>query len=190
MLRDVVDLQGIAGSLGLVVGPLVAFPPHLIRVPAVAEEWEALVRDLLGYRRYEPAQVEDLEVSLDLRVQAGAVDDRPLGVGAVRLRDLHLLDGKGITDEVLGEALQIFAPAGQDAAAAMAKPCRMTTVLWLHAQPCDFIENQLNTGSQTANYFERILESRHRVGAVCSLSVFFLCEVCQGLVAIGSDDLP
>ncbi len=120
---------------------LLRSPPHLIRVPAVADEWGALVRDLLGYRRYEPAQVEDLEVALDLRVQAGAVDDRPLGVGAVRLRDLHLFDGKGITNEVLGEALQVFAPVGQNAAAAMAKPCRMTTVLRLHTLPRDSIEN-------------------------------------------------
>jgi hypothetical protein len=47
MLGDVDDLQGIAGSLGLVVGPLVAFPPHLIRVPAVVvDEREGLVMDV------------------------------------------------------------------------------------------------------------------------------------------------
>ena len=58
------------------------------------------------------AASEDLEVVLYLGVHAAAVDDSP---GA--FVDLPLLDGEGVADDVLGEALQVVALVGQNTAA-------------------------------------------------------------------------
>ncbi len=68
---------------------------HLVGIPAViADKLEAFVRDVLGDGGDELARGEDLEVALDLGVQAGMVDDGTVGVDAVRLRDLHLFHGE------------------------------------------------------------------------------------------------
>ena len=93
---------------------------HLVRVPSIIpDKLEALIRDVLGDGRYEVARTEDLEVALNLGVHAGVVDDGSVGVGAVGLRDLHLLDGEGVADDVLGQALQILAFVGQHAPTAV-----------------------------------------------------------------------
>ena len=68
---------------------------------------------MLGDGRYEVARTEDLEVALYLRIEAGTVDNRSVRIGAVGLRDLHLFDGKGAPDDVLGQALQILALVGE-----------------------------------------------------------------------------
>jgi hypothetical protein len=59
---------------------------------------------------------KDLEVALDLRVHAGAVDDRTLGIAPVRLGDLHLFDGNRVADDVLGEPFQVLTLVGKHAA--------------------------------------------------------------------------
>ena len=75
--------DGLAGGLGLFGGTLVALAAHLVGIPAVvADKLEALVGDVLGDGGDKVAGGEDLEVALNLRVEAGAVDDGPVGVGA------------------------------------------------------------------------------------------------------------
>ena len=82
---DIDDLHGPARGFGLFDGTFVALAAHLVGVPAiVAGELEALVRDVLGDGGDEVARTEDLEVALNLRVEAGAVDDGALGIGPVR----------------------------------------------------------------------------------------------------------
>ena len=70
-------------------------------------------RQVLGDGRYEVARTEDLEVALYLRIEAGTVDNRSVRIGAVGLRDLHLFDGEGVADDVLGQPLDVPALVGQ-----------------------------------------------------------------------------
>jgi len=87
---------------------MVVLAAHFARVPAVVpDKPKALGGDVLGDGSDEVAGSEDLEVAPDLRVHAGAVHDRPAG----RV-DLHLLDGQGVPDDVLGQALRVFAFVG------------------------------------------------------------------------------
>jgi len=105
VVRNIDDLDGLACGFGLFGGTHVTLAAHLVRIPTVvADKLEALVRDMLGYRRYEVAGGKDLEVAMDLLIHAGAVDDR-----VACLIDLHLLDGERVADDVLGQALQVFA---------------------------------------------------------------------------------
>jgi len=111
---DIDDLHGPARGCGLFGGVFVALAAHLVAVPAVIpDELEALVRDVLGDGRYEVARTEDLEVALYLRIEAGTVDNRSVRIGAVGLRDLHLFDGEGVADDVLGQPLDVPALVGQ-----------------------------------------------------------------------------
>ena len=76
-----------ACGFGLFGSVFVALPPHLVRVPTdVPDELETLVRDVLGDRRDEVAGREDLEVTVDLRVHAGTVDDAAVGHEEVKMR--------------------------------------------------------------------------------------------------------
>ena len=111
---DIDGLNGPARGGGLFGGVFVPLAAHLVRIPSVVpDELKTLIRDVLGDGRYEVARTEDLEVALDLRVEAGTVDNRSVRIGAVGLRDLHLFDGKGAPDDVLGQALQILALVGE-----------------------------------------------------------------------------
>ena len=69
---------------------------------------------MLGDSGNEVAWGEDLKVTPDLGVHAGAVND-----GTVRRIGVHLFDGKGIADDVLCEPLQIFALMGLDTTTTM-----------------------------------------------------------------------
>ncbi len=60
--------------------------------------FNVVVRDMLRYGGDEAAGSEDLEVALNLRVEAGAVDDRPVRIGPAGGADLHLLDGERVAD--------------------------------------------------------------------------------------------
>ncbi len=123
---DVEDLDSLARGLGLLGGAFVALAAHLVAVPAVvADKLEALIRDVLGNGSDEVAGREHLEVALNLRVHAGAVDDGTLGRRPVGRVHLHLLDREGIPDDVLREPLQILTLVGQHAAAAMDVEARM-----------------------------------------------------------------
>ena len=95
--------------------------------PVVADKLEALVGDVLGYRRYEVAGGEHLEalrqaqgpersrgIALYLRVLAGSADNGPAA-----FFDLHLFHGEGVADDVLGEPFEVFALMGLDAVAAV-----------------------------------------------------------------------
>ena len=120
MLRHIDDLDGLARGFGLFGGALIALATHLIRIPAVvAHELETLVRDVLGDGGDKVAGGEDLEVALNLRVEARVVDHGPVRVGPVRGADLHLLHGEGIADDVLGQTFQVFTLVGQHAPAAV-----------------------------------------------------------------------
>jgi len=113
----------VVGGFGLFGSAFVALAVHLVAVPAVvADKLKALVGDVLGDGGDEVARAEDLEVALDLRVEAGAVDDGAVGVGLVRGADLHLLHGERVADDVLGQALQILALVGQHPAAPIIPP--------------------------------------------------------------------
>jgi hypothetical protein len=74
---------------------------------------------MLGDGGDEVARCEDLEVALYLRVEARAVDDRPVRVCPVRGADLHFLHGKGVADDVLGQALDVLALVRQHTPAAV-----------------------------------------------------------------------
>jgi hypothetical protein len=74
---------------------------------------------VLGDGRYEIARREDLKIALYLGVEGRAVDDRTVWVGAAWPCNLHLVDSKGVADDVLGEALQILSLVGQHPAAAV-----------------------------------------------------------------------
>ena len=67
----------------------------------------------------EVARAEDLEIPLNLGVEARAVEHGAFRVGAVRSADLHLLQGEGVADDVLGEAFEVFALVGLDPVAAV-----------------------------------------------------------------------
>ena len=55
---------------------MMADAAHLIAVPAVvADHLRALVRDMLGDGSQKVGGGEDLEVAVDLGIEAGAVDD-------------------------------------------------------------------------------------------------------------------
>ena len=78
----------------------------------VAYELKALVRDMLCNGGDEVTGSEHLEVALNLRIETGAVEDRAVGVGAVRGRHLHLLDAERVSDDVLRQPLEVFALVG------------------------------------------------------------------------------
>jgi hypothetical protein len=134
---DVDDLDGLhPRGVGLFGGALVALAAHLVAVPAVvADKLEALVRDVLRDGGDEVAGGEDLEVAPDFGVEAGTVDNRSVRVAPVRGADLHLLDGEWIADDVLGQALQVLALAGQHAAAAVDVEAGMDPAAE-HVRPC------------------------------------------------------
>jgi len=116
-VRGNVDhLDGRAGGgLGLLDRLFVALAAHLVGVPAVvADELKALVGNVLGDGGDEVTRAENLEVAVNLLVHAGTIDDRVAG----RV-DLHLFDGERVADDVLGQALQVFALVGLHAAAAV-----------------------------------------------------------------------
>jgi len=124
MLRHIDDLDGLAGGLGLFGGTFLALPAHFVGVPTdVAHKLKTLVGDMLGDRRDEVAGGKDLEVAVDLRVHAGTIDDAAVGVGtAVRRQaevcivwfvELHLLQGEGVSHDVLGKPLEILSFRGQ-----------------------------------------------------------------------------
>ncbi len=109
------DLNGLTRGRSLFDGTFHALAAHLVRIPAVvADKLEALVRNMLRDGRDEVAGGEDLEVALSLRVHGRAAHARPAG----RV-DLHRFDGEEVPDDVLGQALQVFALVGQHASAAM-----------------------------------------------------------------------
>jgi hypothetical protein len=56
--------------------PPVSDAAHLVAIPAVvADHLDALVRDMLGDGGQEVGGGEDLEVTVDLGIEPGAVDD-------------------------------------------------------------------------------------------------------------------
>ena len=79
--------------------PLVSDAAHLVAVPAiVADHLRALVRDMLRDGGQEVGGGEDLEVAVDLGIEAGAVDHH-VGRGLQR----HFLHGEGIPQDVMGQ---------------------------------------------------------------------------------------
>ena len=115
---------------------LVALSAHLVAVPAVgADKLETLVRDVLGNGGDEAAGRENLEVALYLRVEPGAVDDRAVWVGAAWLCNLHLIDGEGVTDDVLGDPLKLLAFVGEYPPAAVHVEPGMHPAAQ-HVRPC------------------------------------------------------
>ena len=102
--------HGLTGGLDRSGGLFAPLAAHLVGIPAIIpDKLEALVRYVLGDGGDEVARGEDVEIALDLGVQPGMVDDGTVGIGAVGLRDLHLLHGEGVANDVLGQALQVLA---------------------------------------------------------------------------------
>ena len=112
VLGDIDDRRGVAGGLGHGGRLLTSLAAHLVGVPAVvADELEALVGDVLGDGGDE-WQTGDwrLQTAGKGKIRTyGAVENGAVGIGAVGLGDLHLLDGEGVADDVLGETFQVGA---------------------------------------------------------------------------------
>ena len=66
---------------------------------------------------------EDLKISVDLGVHAGAVDDGAVLVHGVGRFELHLLGREGVADDVTGDTLEVLAFVGLAAAAAVDVDC-------------------------------------------------------------------
>ncbi len=65
------------------------------------------------------ARGEDLKVAVDLGVHPGAIDDGAVLVHGVGGLELHFLKGERVANNVTGDALQVLAFVGLDAATAV-----------------------------------------------------------------------
>ena len=130
VLGYVNDLDPIFQLSHLLAFPLVSLASHLIGVPPViANELITLIRDVQGNGCDKVARAEELKITIVLWVHPGAVDDRPLWVNATRRAQLHLGGGKGVSNDVAGDSLEVFTLTGLDAAAAVDAEPRMLPTL-------------------------------------------------------------
>jgi hypothetical protein len=107
-------------GLFLLLCAFLPLSPHLIGIPSViAYELKTLVGNVLSDGGDKVAGSEDLKVAVDLGVHPGSVDDGAVPVNRVGGLELHLLGGERVADDVAGDALQVLAFIGLDAAAAV-----------------------------------------------------------------------